>query len=126
MFIYRMSSYIGSGSSKECGLAILAVAGSWIISLIPYMAVDKSKYSTFIIVFMSALVARMLITCVLVMLILKNVDLRRNVLIIWVAAIYLMFLAVDTYLNVRYLRSHDFDKKEFFADEDNEFYINDF
>ncbi|MFI4911363.1 MAG: hypothetical protein ACIAQZ_06810 [Sedimentisphaeraceae bacterium JB056] len=123
-FIYRISSYIGSGSSKECGFAIAAVTISWLISLVPYVLVDKRKFNSFIAVFMIGSAMRILLMGIFIVAVLKNSNLIEHVLLIWTAIIYFMFLAVDTSLNMRYIKKHQWTKKDFFADKKNEININ--
>jgi hypothetical protein len=123
-FIYRISTYIGSGSSTECGYAMAVVIISWLISMLPYIFVDKRKFNAFIAVFMTGSAIRIFLTCGFVLVILKTRELREPVLLSWSAVFYFMFLGVDTYFNMKYLKEHDWNKKDFFADKENEIYIN--
>ncbi len=123
IFTYRFSVYIGN-SRAECGAAITAICVSWVVSVLPQIFIVRRKIETYMVFFFAGSFLRLVVLSVLIFLMLKNWNLRQNVLLLWTGGLYFVFLAVDSYFKVRYVKSRDWQQQDMFENKRDEIYFN--
>lgn len=121
--IYRVSVGVGEKAERECLFAIFLFGLSSLVGMIFTSKLERKSFERFIASFFISTALRVLITIAGVATIIRFVDLRAKSFIGWTVFFYFILIAVETVRRVKTIRNFDWDRQDFFKEEDDDFVI---